>query len=88
MARGSKGQIIIYFRKVFMKNPIEKVYKIGIYVPSSALFKKEPQIIEIRSNKQSLLPFVKWTVGKTLLSSPRSLQRGKHRGNYKGHHHQ
>ncbi len=73
---GSKGQNIICFRKVPYENPTEKLYKIGIYVPSSALFKKEPQIIEIRSNKQSLLPFVKWTVGKTLLSSPRPLQRG------------
>ena len=53
----AKGGIFSCFRKVPYENPTEKLYKIGIYVPSSALFKKEPQIIEIRSNKQSLLPF-------------------------------
>jgi hypothetical protein len=33
-------------------------------VPSSALFEKEPQIIEISPNKQYLLPFLKLTIGK------------------------
>lgn len=33
-------------------------------MPSSALFEKEPQIIEISPNKQYLLPFLKLTIGK------------------------
>lgn len=43
----SKEQNIINFHKVSYESPTEKLYKIGIYVLPSALFKKEPQIMGI-----------------------------------------